>query len=98
MNNIITLYNLIISIPQFKDTLNNYYLCAFSHQVIIDPLALGDVAKRRRIYILVIHRKILRKDIDNNATLERVLKEMVERLKVDVPAPNPYLGEKNIIF
>ena len=69
-----------------------------SHQVIIDPLALGDVAKRRRIYILVIHRKILRKDIDNNATLERVLKEMVERLKVDVPAPNPYLGEKNIIF
>ena len=63
------------------------------HQVIIDPLALGDVATRRRIYILVIHRKILRKDITSNAALERVLQEMVEHLKVEVPAPDPYLGE-----
>ena len=67
------------------------------HQVIIDPLALGDVAKRRRIYILVIHRKILRKDITSNAALERVLQEMVEHLKVEVPAPDPYLGENNRI-
>ena len=50
-------------------------------------------AKRRRIYILVIARKILRPEIDTNAKLEAVLKNTISQLKVKGPPPNAFLGK-----
>lgn len=62
-------------------------------EVIVDPLELGGCAKRRRIYILVIARKILRPEIDTNAKLEAVLKNTISQLKVKGPPPNAFLGK-----
>ena len=62
-------------------------------EVIVDPLELWGCAKRRRIYILVIARKILRPEIDTNAKLEAVLKNTISQLKVKGPPPNAFLGK-----
>ena len=62
-------------------------------EVIVDLLELGGCAKRRRIYILVIARKILRPEIDTNDKLEAVLEQTISQLKVEGPPPNAFLGK-----
>ena len=70
-------------------------LPTYSKQVIVDPLALGDAAKRRRIYILVIHHSILRQDIDSNDKLESVLQKTINTMKTVGPPPDPFPGIHN---
>ena len=57
----------------------------------MDPLELGDACKRRRLYIALINRKVLRRDIDSPAALERVLVATVNRLKVVGSPPSALL-------
>ena len=63
-------------------------------QVVVDPLQLGDCTRRRRIYIAVIHRRVLRGDIDSEKTLEVVLQKTLDKLKVIGPPPDPSLNSQ----
>lgn len=61
----------------------------FYFQVVIDPIALGDCTKRKRIYIALVHKSVKRKDINSHADLERALKTTLKRLHCPKPAdPN----------
>lgn len=60
-------------------------------QVLVDPLELGDACKRRRVYIALINRKVLRRDIDSPAALEQTLVATLNRLKVVGSPPSAFL-------
>ena len=57
----------------------------------MDPLELGDACKRRRVYIALINRKVLRRDIDSPAALEQTLVATLNRLKVVGSPPSAFL-------
>lgn len=57
----------------------------------MDPLELGDACKRRRVYIALINRRVLRRDIDSPEALERVLVATLNRLKVVGSPPSAFL-------
>lgn len=50
---------------------------------------LGDASKRRRIYIVLIHQKVLRDDIKSNKALEEVLISTLGTMKTKGPPPDP---------
>lgn len=52
-------------------------------------MELGDVTRRRRIYIAVIHESVLRRGINSNARLEEELNKTIDSLKVVGKPPNP---------
>ena len=60
----------------------------------MDPLELGDCTRRRRIYIAIVHRQVLRDDIQSDKALEIVLQRTLDRLKVIGPPPDPSLNSQ----
>jgi hypothetical protein len=48
----------------------------------VDPIYLGDVQKRRRVYILAIHTTVLRSDITTHRALESCLEETLQKMQV----------------
>lgn len=65
-------------------------------QVIVDPLELGDACKRRRIYIILIHQRVLRNDIDSDDRLEEVVVATIRSLKITGSPPDPFFGCNNV--
>ena len=66
-------------------------------KIVVDPIYLGDAAKRRRIYILAIHRSVLRADIRSHQQLEAALEATLS--KIQLPGdqhPDPKL-ELNVL-
>ena len=39
-------------------------------KILIDPLLLGDASKRRRVYIIIVHRSVLRPEIATQGRME----------------------------
>ena len=56
-------------------------------KILIDPLLLGDASKRRRVYIIIVHRSVLRPEIATHAKLEKVLNETLGRMELPGQAP-----------
>ena len=48
----------------------------------MDPFQLGDATRRRRVYIILVHKKVLRDDIGSADKLEKVLASTIESMKV----------------
>lgn len=63
-------------------------------KIIVDPIYLGDVQKRRRVYILAIHQSVLRSDITTHRALESCLENTLEKMQATVVPkfPEPTLG------
>ena len=66
---------------------------------LIDPLLLGDACKRRRVYIAIVHRSVVRPEISTHAKLEKVLTETLGRMELpgQVP-PDPPLEMAGSVF
>lgn len=58
----------------------------------IDPIEIGDYTRRRRIYIILIHAKVIRNDVNSNGALELVLHKTLEKLKVIGKPSDPHQG------
>ena len=64
----------------------------FCWQVIIDPRALGDYTRRRRVYIILIHRKVAIDKVKSHKTLEIRCQETLDKLKEPEVTLDPFLG------
>jgi len=68
-------------------------------KILIDPLLLGDASKRRRVYIIIVHRSVLRPEIATHAKLEKVLNETLGRMELPGQAPpDPSLEMAGYVF
>ena len=69
--------------------------------MIINPYDIGDYCKRGRIYIAMVHTKVLRDDITSNSSVEITLRSTVDLLKVAGRPLDPFLvctGPKTLLL
>lgn len=62
-------------------------------KVVIDPLGLGCAQKRRRIYIIIVHRSIVVPSVKSHRDLESSLQNTIKKLKVVGSPPDPFLAK-----
>ena len=69
--------------------LKGYYI----GKLVIDPIYLGDAAKRRRIYILLIRRDVARDGVVSHTALQNGLDKTLSLLQLEGKCfPEPFLG------
>ena len=72
----------------------------FISKIFIDPIDLGDAAKRKRVYIILIRKRVAIDDVQSHAALEQQLERVLA--KIQLPAaqckPNPCLGVNSCFF
>lgn len=66
-------------------------------KVVIDPLGLGCAQKRRRLYIIIIHKTIVVSSVKTHRDLESSLQHTIKKLKVVGLPPEPLLARNRYV-
>ena len=69
--------------------------------MIINPYEIGDYCNRKRVYIAMVHTKVLRDDISSNSSMESTLRNTLDLLKVVGRPSDPFLvcaGPRTLLF